>query len=133
MNGATAVGDIQVGIRIAEDRKSVAVEIRQAEASACAIELNLDQLTDLIVHLGDVRQHLLEGHPIRPLEGETVRTVTSPNWYVQVAKIDGSLLAFDHPAFGPVGFAIPREEIAEIVRILKEHLAFPPARSAKRN
>jgi hypothetical protein len=68
---------------------------------------------------------MLEGQRIEPLDGTTVNTINNPMWYVQVAKIDGSLLAFNHPAYGLVAFAIPREDVAKIVVILTNHLALP--------
>jgi hypothetical protein len=48
-----------------------------------------------------------------------------PPWYIQVAQIDGSLLVFDQPAFGPVAFAIPRVDVSKIVKVLSAHLALP--------
>lgn len=76
---------------------------------------------------------MLAGRPVPSLEGRDVETVYAPQWYIQVAQIDGSLMAFDHPAFGAVGFAIPRAEVAGIVQVLSEHLRLPPGRPGVRN
>jgi hypothetical protein len=131
--GITAMAEARVGIRIADDRKTAALVIAPVGEEAAQIELSLDQLTNLIGLLGETRSRMVEGSPTQPLEGRAVRTVTRPNWYIQVAHIDGSLLAFDHPAFGPVGFAIPREEIVKIVQLLNKHLALPAGPTTKRN
>jgi hypothetical protein len=71
---------------------------------------------------------MLEGLRVEPLNGKTVETIANPMWY---AQFDGSLLAFDHPNYGPVAFAIPRSDVAEIVRILSAHLALPTVQSIK--
>ncbi|PVE26204.1 hypothetical protein DC522_00060 [Microvirga sp. KLBC 81] len=76
---------------------------------------------------------MLEGVPVPPLEGQDVETVYTPRCYIQVAKIDGSLIAFNHPAFGAVGFAVSRAEVADIVQVLSEHLKLPPDRPSVRN
>lgn len=125
--------DIGIGVRISEDRKIAEIEFVGNGQGAKPVQLDADQLSSLISILGEARARLLDGCPMIPLKGQEVRTVYHPNWYIQVAQIDGSLLAFDHPAFGAVGFAIPKSEVAEIVRILKEHLAMPLPRLEHRN
>jgi hypothetical protein len=74
---------------------------------------------------------MIRGLLAEPLAGKTVETILDPVWYAQVAQIDGSLLAFDHPAYGPLAFALPRNDVAEIVRILSAHLALPAMQSDK--
>jgi hypothetical protein len=124
---ASIMTEARIGIRIAEDRKLVTLSIAPVGVEGLPIELSLDQLTSLIALLGEARARMVEGLPTGPLEGKSIRTVTEPNWYIQVAQIDGSLLAFDHPAYGPVGFAIPRKDVARIVKLLNAHLALPEA------
>ena len=127
------MADIEVGVRISEDRGTAEIELVADGQPSKPLQLDLDQLTNLIGLLGEIRAHMLEGRPKLKLEGRDVRTVDRPNWYIQVARIDGSLLAFDHPAFGPVGFAIPKPEVAEIVRLLSGHLAMPSSQPERRN
>ncbi len=117
--------EARVGVRVADDRRSVSVEVGPVEGPSAPVALNLEQLTKVINLLGQARMQMLEGKRIEPLDGTTVTTITDPMWYVQVAKIDGSLLAFNHPAYGPVAFAIPREDVVKIVGILTNHLALP--------
>jgi hypothetical protein len=119
------MSEARIGVRIAEDRQSVVLEIAPIGERGTPVELSLEQFSNLIALLGEARHRMVEGSPVQPLEGKNVRTVMNPNWYIQVAQIDGSLLAFDHPGFGPVAFAIPRTEVAKIVRLLNAHLTIP--------
>jgi len=127
------MAEMQLGMTISEDRQSVAIELAAVGHATAPLVLDLDQLSDLIKALGQARHRMVEGLPVPPLEGQTVATVNRPRWYIQVAQLDGSVLAFDHPAFGAVGFAIPRQEIATMVRILNNHLAMPSDRPTTRN
>jgi hypothetical protein len=119
------------GVRVADDRKSVTVELGPVDGPSTPVGLDLEQLTKVINLLGHARRRMLEGSRVEPLDGKTVKTVANPAWYVQVAQIDGSLLAFDHPDYGPVAFAISRNDVAEIVRILSAHLALPTVQTVK--
>ena len=74
---------------------------------------------------------MVDGSKKQPLDGKTVETVINPPWYLQVASIDGSLLAFDHPSYGPLAFAIPRNDAAKIAQILNAHLALPEPSQGK--
>ncbi len=122
---------LRVGVKVADDRQSVTVEIGPAGGPSHPAALNLEQLTKLIQVLGQARSRMVEGSQKHPLDGRTVETVIEPPWYVQVASIDGSLLAFDHPSYGPVAFAIPRDDVIRIVRTLSEHLALPAGQTDK--
>jgi hypothetical protein len=117
--------EARVSIRVADDRRSVAIEIGPVDGPSAPVALDLEQLTTIIKLLGQARARMILGTRKQPLEGETVETVFAPPWYVQVAQIDGSLLAFDHPSYGPVAFALPRDDVARIVRTLSGHLALP--------
>ncbi len=119
------MAEARVGIRVADDRKSVTVEIGPVGEPSSPVGLSLDQLTKVINLLGQARRRMIGGVPVEPLEGRTVETIVNPMWHIQVAHIDGSTFAFDHPAFGPVAFALPRNDVVKIVRILSEHLVFP--------
>ncbi len=119
------MAEARVGVRIADDRKSVTVEIGPVGEPSSPVALTLEQLTKVINLLGQARRRMIGGLPVEPLEGQTVETIVDPVWHIQVAHIDGSTLAFDHPAFGPIAFALPRSDVARIVRILSEHLVFP--------
>ena len=123
--------EARVGVRVADDRQSVTVEMGPVEGPSAPVSLDLEQLTKVINLLGQARMQMLEGQRIEPLDGKTVETITNPMWYIQVAKIDGSLLAFNHSAYGPIAFTIPRDEVAKIVGLLTNHLALPESQQGK--
>ena len=123
----------RVGVRVADDRKSVTIEIGPVDGPSSPVGMDLEQLTKVINLLGKARRQMIGGLPAEPLAGKTVETILDPVWYAQVAQFDGSLLAFDHPAYGPVAFAIPRNDVAEIVRILSAHLALPASQPERPN
>ena len=113
----------RVGVRVADDRKSATIEIGPVDGPSSPVGLDLDQLTKVITLLGQARRQMIRGLLAEPLAEKTVETILDPVWYAQVAQFDGSLLAFDHPNYGPVAFAISRDDVAKIVRVLNAHLA----------
>jgi hypothetical protein len=121
--------EARVGVRVADDRQSVTIEIGPVEGPSAPIALGLEQLTKVINLLGQARMRMLEGQRMEPLFDKVVETINNPMWHIQVAQIDGSLLAFNHPAYGPIAFAIPRDDVAKIVELLTSHLALPVCQS----
>ncbi|KLK90640.1 hypothetical protein AA309_24570 [Microvirga vignae] len=109
------------------------VEIGPVGGLSSPVGLDLEQLTRLITLLGRARSRMLEGTPKQSLHGKAVETVIDPPWYIKSADIDGSLLAFDHPFFGPVAFVIPRDDVAKIVQGLSSHLECPAVQQGKPN
>lgn len=128
---ACIMAEARVGVKVSDDRQTVTIEIGPTSSPSHPVGLDLNQLTTLIRLLGQARSRMVEGSQKLPLDGKTVETVIEPPWYVQVASIDGSLLAFDHPSYGPLAFAIPREDVARIAQTLNEHLALPSIDSKK--
>jgi hypothetical protein len=121
------MAEARIGVKVSDDRETVTIEIGPTAGPSHPVALDLNQLTRLIQLLGQTRTRMVEGSQKLPLDGKTVETVIKPPWYVQVASIDGSLIAFDHPSYGPLAFAIPRADVARIVQVLNEHLALPPS------
>jgi len=74
------MSEARIGIRIAEDRQSVVLEVAPKGERGTPVELSLEQFTNLIALLGEARHHMVEGRPVEPLEGKNVRTVMNPNW-----------------------------------------------------
>jgi hypothetical protein len=128
---SATMAEARVGIKVADDQQKVIIEIGPIEGPSAPVALDLEQLTKLIKLLGQARSRMITGTRKQPLDGQTVETVLDPPWYVQVAKIDGSLLAFDHPSYGPLAYAIPREDVAKIVKTLSAHLALPEGSKGK--
>jgi hypothetical protein len=125
------MAEARVGVRVADDRQSVTIEIGPVAGLSEPIALDLEQLTKVIKLLGQARARMIEGAQKQPLEGKTVETVVEPPWYIQVAQIDGSLLAFDHPSYGPLAYAMPRADVVRIVDVLSKHLVLPASQQEK--
>jgi hypothetical protein len=53
----------RVGVRVADDRRSVTIEIGPVDGPSAPVGLDLDQLTKVITLLGQARQRMLEGTP----------------------------------------------------------------------
>jgi hypothetical protein len=124
----------RLSIHIADDKESVVINFLPASGVAGSLQLTLDQLTGLISGLGSVRQQLLSGKPEPPLEGQQLNAISSTQWYIQPEPLsEGSLLVFSHPAFGPVGFVVPKDQVSEIVRLLTVHLGIQHASTGKPN
>jgi hypothetical protein len=86
------MAEARVGIKVADDRQTVTIEIGAVGGGSSPVELSLEQLTAEIRLLGQARSRMVEGSTKQPLDGKTVETVIDPPWYIQVASIDGSLL-----------------------------------------
>jgi hypothetical protein len=125
------MAEARVGIKVAEDRQTVTIEIGPVGGASSPVELNLEQLTKVISLLDQARSRMVEGSRKQPLEGKTVEIVIDPPWYIQVASIEGSLLAFDHPSYGPLAFALPRDDVVRVVQALSAHLALPVGQQGK--
>jgi len=125
------VAEARVGVRVAEDRQSVTVEIGPVAGPSEPIALDVDQLTKIIKRLGEARARMVEGTEKQPLDGKTVETVNDPPWHIQVAQFDGSLIAFDHPSYGPLAYAIPRADVVNMVQVLSKHLQLPAGQPEK--
>jgi len=119
------VAEARIGVRVAEDRQSVTVELGPVGGLSEPITLDVEQLTKIIRLLGQARARMVEGSEKQVLDGKTVDTVNDPPWHIQVAQFDGSLLAFDHPSYGPLAFALHRTDIASMVQVLTKHLQLP--------
>ena len=127
------MAEAHIGVRVSEDRQTVTVEIGPVGGPSAPVGLSFEQLTKVIQLLGQARARMIEGAPKQPLDGKSVETVIEPPWYIQVASIEGSLLAFDHPSYGPIAFAIPKDDVARIVQVLNAHLALPHGQSDQPN
>ena len=71
--------------------------------------------------------------PTPPIEGAPLTPVFQTSWVVQPeALTEGSVIAFQHPAFGPVGFVLPPADIEKVVRALTVHLGMVHSQDADR-
>jgi hypothetical protein len=127
--------DAQLSVRVAHARKTVAVEVALNGHPSHGIELTLDKLDKLISELGDARSQMVAELPRETFEREDVRisAVANTTWCIKASPPMGALLAFDHPKFGPVGFTLPRDQIAKIVSFLTHRFLLQPTASAEKH
>ena len=124
----------RIRIQVSDDKKDATLEFLPASGLSGSLTLTLDQLTALITGLGMARRQMVEGQPNPPINNQQFQTISNARWYIQPEPLtEGSLLAFSHPSFGPVGFVVPRDQIAEMVRVLTVHLRILPSSGSKPN
>lgn len=111
-------------VELAENHQGATLTLLPASGLEGSIALNPRQLTELIQALGAVRSALVAGTPAPPLEGSNLNAAVGPRWLIAPdARTDGSMLAFQHPAYGAVAAIFLRPEVEKIVRLLSNHLA----------
>jgi hypothetical protein len=127
--------DVEMTIGVAHDRRATAIEIASPGQSPQRLVLALEELDRLISELGTARSKMVEGQPAPDFESEevSISTVANTKWHIRAYPPTGALLAFYHPKFGPVGFTLPREEIARIVSFLTERFILQPIQSAEKH
>lgn len=103
-------------VSVAEDGGSATMTASDAGWSAT---FTLDELTRAIEALGMARQAMMRGRPRPPLAGQGVRAVLATYWYVgPELRLGGSVLGFEHPWYGPLGFVVLPEHGVEMARLL---------------
>ena len=127
--------DFEMTIQVAQDRKVTAIEIAPLGQSPQRLILVLDELDKLIGELGNARSAMVEGQPSPDFESEdvSISTVANTKWHIRAFPPTGALLAFYHPKFGPVGFTLPRDQIAKIVSFLTDRFILQPTQSAEKH
>ncbi|WP_428492516.1 hypothetical protein [Rhodopila sp.] len=113
----------QLTVRLSDDNKTVVVEFLPASGATGLLSFKLAEFTDFIRGLGAVRQLMVAGEPAPSLQGANIQAAYNTSWHIQPdALSEGSALTFYHPAFGPVGLVVPKEQIPAIVSCLTAHL-----------
>ena len=121
----------RIDVSVSPDASRAVVAMHASEQAHAALELSLDQLTTLIQTLGQVRTAMVANHPVPPMDGASIAPVFVTQWAVQPeALTEGSVIAFQHPAFGPVGFVLPPADAERVVRALGTHLGMMHSREA---
>ena len=133
--GVGIMPDAQLRVRVTEDREKVAIVPAPSGRQSLQLDLTRDELDKLISELGDARSQMVKGRPSANFESEDVMisVVGNTTWCIKARPPEGALLAFDHPKFGPVGFTLPRENIAKIVSFLTERFVLQSSPSAERH
>lgn len=113
----------KIDLTLSDDQTTVQMTLQgQGESPAVEVPLSLEDVTSLITVLGRLRQTMMTDHEIPPIEGATFTPVIRTRWAVQPeARTDGSLLAFQHPAYGPVGLVLTPEDADRLGKALALH------------
>ncbi len=110
-------------VTVASDAHSATLSLLPESGLEGDISLSLDQITQLIFGLGQARMAMMHKVPVPPIEGAHFNPVFQTQWVVQPeALTEGSVIAFQHPAYGPVGFVLPAPAVEKVVRALTAHM-----------
>ena len=114
----------RMSVAVSEDGAQARLRFLPASGMEGGIDFTLEQLTSLIQALATARARMMAGQPAPPLESAAVQAVVNPPWRVQPeALTEGSMLAFQHPGFGALGFVLAAHDVEKVVRALTAHLA----------
>ncbi|AQS83726.1 MAG: hypothetical protein ABF876_04060 [Acetobacter aceti] len=114
------VKDPHIHISASNDLKLASLTITSGRKKI-VLDLNVAQVADLISGLGTVHQAMI-GTEIPPIEGVPFTPVRRTNWALQLdPETQGSILAFQHPAYGPVGIAMAPTDAAKMAHGLSLH------------
>ncbi|HTR16514.1 MAG TPA: hypothetical protein VMI52_05705 [Acetobacteraceae bacterium] len=121
----------RIRVTVSETTHTAQIELLPASGLAGTLDFSLEQLTTLINTLGQARAALVAKTPVPPIEGAPVNPVYTTRWAVQPeALTEGSVIAFQHPAYGPVGFVLPPADAEKVVRALTMHLGMVHSQEA---
>ncbi|WP_131860259.1 hypothetical protein [Bosea sp. BK604] len=110
-------------IAVSEDRRTVTVEFMPPSGVSGSLTLEAEQLLTLIQSLGKVHAMMTEERDQPALEGVTIESAFNRRWHVQPELIgEATSLSFHHPAYGPVSFLVPIDQVAHMTRLLTEQL-----------
>jgi hypothetical protein len=109
-------------VHLATDRPATKIDFVMSDGSTHSLFCTAEDLSVLIAEMGAARAKMLAGTTVPTLRGIRVPPVYNPHWLVQHEPLtDGSAVFFQHPAFGPVAFIIPRREVHELATALVSH------------
>ncbi len=110
-------------VTVSDDRQQATLALLPESGLEGELSLTLDQISQLIASLGQARAAMLDKRPVPSMEGASFTPIYKTQWAVQPeALTEGSIIAFQHPAFGPVGFVLPPNDIEKVVRALTVHM-----------
>ncbi len=128
---APANEDRRLGVQVSPDGAQATLTLPLPDGGKLDLQLPLDHLTQLIHALGTARAAMMARHPVPPMDGASIEPVFVTTWAVQPeALTEGSVIAFQHPAYGPVGFVLPPADAERVVRALGSHLGMVHSRES---
>ncbi|WP_025884935.1 hypothetical protein [Asaia prunellae] len=115
-----------------EDGKGATLRFLEESGIEGEIDLTLAQLSQLIKSLGQVRYAITAHEPQPSIANAPFLPVYNTNWALQIdALTEGSTLAFQHPAYGPIGLVFGPEDADKLVKGLKQHRALMAASTSR--
>ena len=121
----------RLAVSVAEDASHATLTLLPPSGLDGSLTLSLGQITTLIQHLGAARSRLVANEPVPPITGAAINPVFATQWAVQPeALTEGSVIAFQHPAYGPVGFVLQAADAERVIRALTNHLAMVHSRES---
>ena len=121
-------------VAVAADGHSASLTLLPESGIDGEITLTLDQITQLIAGLGQARTKMVQNLPVPPIEGAQFTPVFKTHWVVQPeAMTEGSVIAFQHPAYGPVGLVLQACAVEKVVRALTVHLGMVHSPAGERS
>ena len=114
------------GIRakLSDDATKVSLEFLPASGVEGTLNLTADQLLKLNQQLGSLRAQMVKNDPVPELEGQQIEAIINTKWHIQPGLIgEASVICFQHPAFGPLGFAVPMDQVQQMIGLLSNHVA----------
>ncbi|GBR02314.1 hypothetical protein [Acetobacter oeni] len=110
-----------VHIEPSEDKTRATLTLTSGDENI-ALEMSLADITSLINALGTIRTGMVVNTPAPSIEGVNVVPVRRTNWALQLDRdTQGSVLAFQHPAYGPVGLVITPADATRLTQGLELH------------
>lgn len=114
---------ININIRITEDHKKTILTFGTEDESQNSVELSQGELSDLIQVLGTIHWAMAEGQALPDITGAQLKAVYQTKWAIQKdMNTKGTLLAFQHPGYGPVGFVLSDDQLKEYARGIQKSL-----------
>ena len=121
----------KIKISIAEDKSKATVEFLPPSGASGTLELTADQLLRLIQGLGQAHTTMIDGVALPPLEGQQIQGILNTQWYVNPELMgEAILMSFAHPAFGPLGFLIPIDQVEHMIHLLTTQIETAKASKA---
>ncbi|NLI27919.1 MAG: hypothetical protein GX413_11160 [Acetobacter sp.] len=106
--------------------KTMQISLRQnRDENSVALNLNVDQLTQLIWYLGSLRSKMVSEFEIiqQPPNTELNNLAFNPSWYTaKDPKGPNHYISFQHPSFGPIGAVLFSPMAARLVSLLSGQL-----------
>ncbi len=117
----------RIEIKVSDDKKTVQITFSPETGVSGTVTLTQEHLSLWIRGFGAAHKQMSDGRPLPQLEGQHIEAIYNTRWYIQPEPLtEGSSISFQHPAFGPVGFVIPLDQVKYMVELLSVHLQSLP-------